>query len=165
MAEVSISREVSIKQSQINARCQGIFDGKDAPRIGRPVFENVDKITEIIDVDRHVSSHNITQELKIDHKNSLNHLRKVGFKKKLDVWVPHQLTPKNRIDRISICEAFAKRNKINPFLKRMVTGDEKWVKYDNIVRKRSWSKRGEAAQTEAKPGLTARKVLLRNWWD
>ncbi|GFT30266.1 hypothetical protein TNCV_3467141 [Trichonephila clavipes] len=29
----------------------------------------------------------------------------------------------------------------------MVTGDEKWITYYNIVRKRSWSKRGEAAQT------------------
>ncbi|GFX17385.1 histone-lysine N-methyltransferase SETMAR [Trichonephila clavipes] len=26
--------------------------------------------------------------------------------------------------------------------------DEKWVTYDNIVRKRSWSKHGEAAQTD-----------------
>ncbi|GFW94905.1 mariner transposase [Trichonephila clavipes] len=69
------------------------------------------------------------------------------------------------MDRISICEALAKRNEINPFLKRMVTGDEKWVTYDNIVLKRSWSKRGEPAQTMIKPGLTSRKVLLCIWWD
>ena len=47
----------------------------------------------------------------------------------------------------------------------MVTGDKKWVTYDNVKRKRSWSKSGEAAQTVAKPGLTARKVLLCVWWD
>ncbi|GFV77017.1 mariner transposase [Trichonephila clavipes] len=69
------------------------------------------------------------------------------------------------MDRISICEILAKRNEIDPLLKRMVTGDEKWVTYDNIMRKRSWSKRGEAAQTVAKPGLTSRKVLLCIWWD
>ncbi|GFU22871.1 putative DD34D transposase [Trichonephila clavipes] len=40
-----------------------------------------------------------------------------------------------------------KRKEIDPFLKRMVIGDEKWVTYDNIVRKQSWSKRDEAAQT------------------
>ncbi|GFT09967.1 histone-lysine N-methyltransferase SETMAR [Trichonephila clavipes] len=71
-----------------------IFDVKYTPRTGRPVVENVDKITEIIEVDRHVSSRSITQELKIDHKTVLKHLREVGFKKKLDV-CPHQLTPKN----------------------------------------------------------------------
>ncbi|GFX59676.1 uncharacterized protein TNCV_3754411 [Trichonephila clavipes] len=63
------------------------------------------------------------------------------------------------MDRISMCEALAKRNEIDPFRKRMVTGDEEWVTYYNIVRKRSWSKCGEAAQTVGKPGLTARKIV------
>ncbi|GFW16808.1 histone-lysine N-methyltransferase SETMAR [Trichonephila clavipes] len=107
--------------------CLGIFDVKDAPHTGRSVIENVDKITEIIKVDRHVSSRSIAKELKIDHKTVLSHLRKVGCKKQLYVWVPHQLTPKNMTDRISICEALAKRNEIDPFLKRIVTGDEKRV--------------------------------------
>ncbi|GFW22349.1 hypothetical protein TNCV_1431031 [Trichonephila clavipes] len=39
----------------------------------------------------------------------------------------------------------------------MVTRDGKWVTYDNIVRKRSWPECSEAAQTVAKPGLTAKK--------
>ncbi|GFW04476.1 histone-lysine N-methyltransferase SETMAR [Trichonephila clavipes] len=143
----------------------GIFDVKDAPRTGRPVIENVDKITEIFEVDRHVSSNSIAQELNINHKSVLNYLRIVGFKKKLHVWVPPQLTPKNMMDQISICEALAKRNEIDSFLKRMVTADKKWVSYDSIMRKRSWSKRGEVAQMVAKPELTARKVLLCIWWD
>ncbi|GFT25709.1 histone-lysine N-methyltransferase SETMAR [Trichonephila clavipes] len=63
----------------------GIFDVKDAPRTGRPVVENVDKITEIIEVDRHVSSRSITQEIRIDHKTVLSYLSKVRFKKKFDV--------------------------------------------------------------------------------
>ncbi|GFV65234.1 histone-lysine N-methyltransferase SETMAR [Trichonephila clavipes] len=137
----------------------GIFDVKGAPRTGRHFIENVDKITEIIEVDLHISSRSI------DHKLVLKHLRRVGFKKKLDVWVPHQLTQKNTTDRISICKALAKWNEIKPILKRMVTGDKKRVTYYNIVRKRSWSKCGEAAQTVAKPGLSARKVLLYIWWN
>ncbi|GFX99416.1 histone-lysine N-methyltransferase SETMAR [Trichonephila clavipes] len=76
----------------------GIFDVKNTPRTGRPVIENVNKITEIIEVDRHVSCRRIAQELKIVRKTVLSHLNKVGSKKKLDVWVPHQLTPKNRMD-------------------------------------------------------------------
>ncbi|GFU47418.1 histone-lysine N-methyltransferase SETMAR [Trichonephila clavipes] len=193
MAVVSISREVPIKQFQMYARCQGenasqaaeIVHGVygadivkanyvqfwfrrfrsgifDVTGTGRPFVENVDKITEIIEVDSRVSSI-IAEELNIEHKTVLNQLRKVGFSKKLDVWVPHQLTPKN-MDRISICEALAKRNEIDPFLKQVVTGDEKWVTYDNTVRKRSLSKRSEAAQTVTKLGLTARK-FLSIWWD
>ncbi|GFX27596.1 mariner transposase [Trichonephila clavipes] len=69
------------------------------------------------------------------------------------------------MDRISICEALTKRNEIDPFLKRMMTRNEKWDTYDNIVRKRSCSKRIQAAQTVAKSGITSRKVLLCIWWD
>ncbi|GFW57305.1 histone-lysine N-methyltransferase SETMAR [Trichonephila clavipes] len=79
----------------------GIFDVKYALRTVKPVVENAAKFTEIIQVDRQVSSPSISQELKINHKAVLNHLRK----------------------------------------------------------------RGEAAQTVAKPGLTAKKVLLYIWWD
>ncbi|XP_078032630.1 histone-lysine N-methyltransferase SETMAR-like [Augochlora pura] len=59
------------------------------------VVENVDKITEIIAVVRHISSRSIARELKFNHETVLNHLHKTVFKKKLDVWVPHQLAQKN----------------------------------------------------------------------
>ncbi|GFT09863.1 histone-lysine N-methyltransferase SETMAR [Trichonephila clavipes] len=72
----------------------GTFDVKHAHCTGKPIIENVEKVTVIIEFDRDVSSRSITQELKINHKTVLSHLRKVRFKKKLHVWVPHQLTPK-----------------------------------------------------------------------
>ncbi|XP_012524787.1 histone-lysine N-methyltransferase SETMAR-like [Monomorium pharaonis] len=69
--------------------------------------------------------------LKIDHKTVSNHLHKAGFKKTLDVWVSHELTQKNMMDRISICEALVKRNEIEPFLKRMLAIDQKRLELAN----------------------------------
>ena len=63
------------------------------------------------------------------------------------------------MDRINICDTLLKRNEIEPFLKRMITGDEKWITYDNPTRKRSWIKKGEKAQAIAKPGLMKKVVL------
>ncbi|GFU87764.1 mitotic-spindle organizing protein 2A [Trichonephila clavipes] len=114
---------------------------KDAPRTGRSVVENVSKITEIIEVDRHIQ-----KEARSLGATPINN-------------------KKNMMGQISFCEALAKRNEIDPFLKRIVTGDENWVTYDNIVRKLSGSTRSEAAQTVAKQGLTARKILQCIWWD
>lgn len=75
----------------------GNFDVKDAPRTGRPVvIESVDKITEIIEADGHVSSRSIAQKLNINHSTVLSHLRKAGFKKKNDVWVQEPSTPKKK---------------------------------------------------------------------
>ena len=53
-----------------------------------------------------------------------------------------------------------KRNETDPFLKRIITGDEKWVVYDNGVRKRSWNKRDEPAQTTSKADIHQKKVML-----
>jgi len=77
----------------------------------------------------------------------------------------HDVTMKNLMDRISICEPLLKRNEIESFLKQLITGDEKWimystVMYDSNIRKRSWSKQDEAPQTVAKSELTPRKVIL-----
>ena len=76
----------------------GNFDVKDVPRTGRPSVENVDKIMDIVASDRHVSSVSIAKELNIAQKTVWNHLHKAGYKKKLDVWVPHELTQKNLMD-------------------------------------------------------------------
>ena len=136
-------------------QCQNWFtrfrSGNFDVRPGRPIVEKVDESLKKIEVDRHISSRDIARELNIDHTTVLNNSHKTGYQKKLDTWVPHELTVKNFMDRVSICESLLKRNEIEPFLKRMIAGDEKWITYDNNVRKRSWSKLGEASQTVAKP--------------
>ena len=94
-----------------------------------------------------MSTVEIARELGIDHKTVLNHLHKAGQKKKLEaVWVPHELSVRNMMDRINICDTLLKRNEIKPFLKKMIIGDEKWITYDNPTRKRSWIKKGKKAQ-------------------
>ncbi|GFW31294.1 hypothetical protein TNCV_2578751 [Trichonephila clavipes] len=51
------------------------------------------------------------------------------------------------MDRISICETLAKRNEIDPFLKRMAIGMRNGSHTTILCEKTSWSKCGEAAQT------------------
>ena len=79
--------------------------------------------------------------------------------------MPHKLTARNLINRIEICDTLLKRIEMEPFLKRLITGDEKWIKYENVKRNRSWSKRGRVIQTTAKSGLTTSMVMLSVWWD
>lgn len=144
---------------------QGNFELNDAPRSGRPIADKDKEILEMVNQNRHISSDHIAKDLGLCHQTVLNHLKKLGYKKKLDVWVPHNLSEKDLISRISICESLLRRNEIEPFLKNMITADEKWITYDNNVRKRSWSKKDEAPQTIAKPTLTLRKVMLSVFWD
>ncbi|XP_012061732.1 PREDICTED: histone-lysine N-methyltransferase SETMAR-like [Atta cephalotes] len=72
------------------------------------------------------------------------------FVKKLDVWVPHELKEIHLTNRMNVCDQLIKREENDPFLKRMITGDEKWIVYNNVSRKRSWSKRNKAPERHAK---------------
>jgi len=65
------------------------------------------------------------------------HFVKLGYINCFNVWVPHDLTEKNLMDLISVCDSLYKRNEETPFLKQVVTGDEKWIIYNNVERKRS----------------------------
>ncbi|XP_044313283.1 histone-lysine N-methyltransferase SETMAR-like [Drosophila rhopaloa] len=106
------------------------------PACGRPVTTNTGQIMENIELDRHVTSRDIAEKIGVSHQTILNHLKKAGYKKKLDAWVPHDLTLKKLVDIINACDMPLKRNELDPVLKPMVTGDEKWITYDNIKRKR-----------------------------
>ncbi|GBP46258.1 hypothetical protein EVAR_30387_1 [Eumeta japonica] len=57
------------------------FDIKDEPRSGRPVMDKVDAILEKVEQDRHISSYDIADELRIDHKTVLSHLKKAKHTK------------------------------------------------------------------------------------
>lgn len=148
----------------INFR-SGNFLMEDRPRSGRPVLLNEDKLKEIIENDRHITVREIAMKLNLSKTTIADHIKKMGYSKKLDVWVPHMLSEFQLIQRMNICDMLLKRNQSNPFLKNLITGDEKWIVYDNVQRKRSWSKSGETSQRISKPDTHQKKVMLSIWWD
>jgi len=63
---------------------------------------------------------------------------------------------------MSVCDQLIKREENDPFLKRMIM-DEKWIVYNNVSRKRSWSRRGEVPERQAKAEIHQKKVMLSMW--
>ena len=76
-----------------------------------------------------------------------------------DVWVSHKLSKKT-LDRISIHDSLLKRKENVPFFKLIVTGDEKWILYNNVEWKRSWDKPSEPPPTTPKAGFHPKKVMV-----
>jgi len=53
-------------------------------------------------------------------------------------WVPHELNERQQENRKTTCEMLLARCKRKSFLHRIMTGDEKWIYFENPKRKRSW---------------------------
>ena len=156
------------KNSLTERQCQnwfprfrsGEFDLKDAPRSGRPTEVDDDKIKAMIENNRRSTTREITEKLNISHTCVERQLKQIGYVNKLDIWVPHKLNEIQLTKRITICDSLLKRNETDPLLKRIIKSDEKWVAYVNVVRKRSWSKGDEPAQSTPKADTQLKKVML-----
>ena len=56
-------------------------------------------------------------------------------------------------------------DKKKSFLWKIVTGDEKWIYYDNSVNKKQWLSPGQTPLHTPKPEIHRKKVMLCVWWD
>ena len=60
------------------------------------------------------------------------HLRQIGKVSRAGVWVPHNLFEVNKANRSNTCKLLLQQHKTEPFFDRLITGDKKWVHYDNV---------------------------------
>lgn len=51
------------------------------------------------------------------------------------------------------------------FLHRIMTGDEKWIYYDNLKRLKTWVMPGESGPSTPKRNIHTSKIMLYIWWD
>ncbi|GFW01849.1 histone-lysine N-methyltransferase SETMAR [Trichonephila clavipes] len=72
-----------------------------------------------------ITTHQIGLRLNLSNSTVYDHLKGLGLSSKLDVWVPHVLTERNLCCRIDVCDSLLKHHENYPFLKRIITGDEK----------------------------------------
>ncbi|XP_018045490.1 PREDICTED: histone-lysine N-methyltransferase SETMAR-like [Atta colombica] len=110
----------------------GDFSVKDAHRSGRPFKIDDDEMK----ANKHSTVQELATALKVSVGSVHGHLKSLGFIKKFNVWVPHELKKIHLTNRMSVCDQLIKREENDPFLKRMITGGEKWIVY-NVSRKRS----------------------------
>jgi len=143
----------------------GDFDLHDHYKPGRPSNIDIDTLNSLIENDPKLSSRELARIINSSHTTTLRHLHEIGKISKCGIWVPHQLNANQLLQRTTVCTSLLARLSVDPFISRIVTGDEKWVLYNNVQRKRQWLSSGQQPIPTPKPGLHPKKVLLCVWWD
>jgi len=148
---------------------EGDFSLDDAPRSGRPVDFDEERLQTILREDNRQTTRELAEKLDCAPQTVLNHLNALGKVQKLGAWVPHELTQSTRNQRVTTCASLLARyrraaNQQRPFLPLIVTGDEKWVLYINMKQRKEWVDKDQQATPRVKQNLHPLKTMLCVWW-
>lgn len=143
----------------------GNFDLEDDERPGQPKkFEDLE-LEALLDQDPSQTQHELVRTLAVTQQAISHRLKAMGMVRKVGHWVPYELKPRDVERRFFTCEQLLERHKRKSFLHRIVTGDEKWVHYDNPKRRATYGYPGHASVSTTVQNIHGLKLMLCIWWD
>jgi len=132
---------------------------EDDPRSGRSVTATspteIELIKRLIEEDRFITYDQMEEQSSLSH-GTINRMihDHLGLRKLASRWVPHQLSVKNRQDRLNFCKEMLGRIESGQVrLDQIVTGDECWIYFRQIAKRassRAWTAPGQAPPTIVK---------------
>lgn len=137
----------------------------DSARSGRPVEVDSDALREAVNANPGTSTRRLSDELGVSHMTAARHLHRIGKVHRSCRVVPHDLSAAQAQRRVEACIQLRTNPNDERFLKRIVTGDEKWVYYRNPDMRKQWLDPGQPANPVVKQKSFERKVMLCVWWN
>ncbi|GFX83081.1 histone-lysine N-methyltransferase SETMAR [Trichonephila clavipes] len=121
---------------------------QESDRSGRPSKIDNDVLRTMLENNLHLASQEIAEEFSIHHTTVGDPIKSLGIILKRSVWVPHELTEKDLSDHVRMCSSHLIRHNVEPVLDKLITGDEKWILYENIKRKKILLQTSNSSKTK-----------------
>ena len=142
--------------------CKGNESLQDEKHSGWSWEVNYDQLRAIIEAVLLITTWEVAKKLNVDHSKGIRHLKQTGKVKKLNKWMPHELTANQKSHRFEVSSSLILRN--HPSLDWIVTCDERWTLYNNWQWPAQWLDREDAPKHFPKPNLHQKRTKVTVWW-
>ncbi len=148
----------------------GDYSLDDKKRSGRPRELSRENILEALNENSKVSTRDLGKQFGVDHTTISRVLEELGKVRKFGTWIPKKLTDENKTNRVSAARSllekyFSNEDEEESILSRLITGDEKWIRYQNPDNRPQWLSPTETPSPRISKPLHPKKNLLCVWWD
>ena len=109
----------------------GDFDLKDKDRPGQPKKFQDAELQALLDEDDTQTQQQMAEKLNVGRQTISDRLHAMGKIQKAGKWIPHHLNDRQMEKRKTVCEVLLSRHERKSFLHRIVTGNEKWIYFEN----------------------------------
>ena len=130
--------------------CKGDESLDNEEHTGWPLEVDDDLLKAIIKAESLKTTQEVAQELNINHFTVIQHLKQIGKVKKLDKWVPHDLTTNQKSFHFEVSSSLIVHNS---FSIRLWCTMKKWIIYDTRWWPAQWLDQEEAPKHFPKPNL------------
>ncbi|GFT50227.1 histone-lysine N-methyltransferase SETMAR, partial [Nephila pilipes] len=107
------------------------FDLSNEPRGRSKTQVNNVVLKATVEANSNQSARELSLMYNVSKQTILTHLAQIGKVKKLDKWIPHELTDAQKERRLDAYLSLLSRNKDEQILDQIITCNEKWIMYDN----------------------------------
>ena len=110
------------------------------------------KLLQLVNENNRQTTRELAEAMSVSHVAVEHHLKQLRFTRKMNTWLPHDLSDAQKWQRLSVTHSLLSRyERIILFVTPGDGGYERWVTYVNFGRKRQWVGPEQTPSPDVKP--------------